>query len=89
MAETAAAVGGARQPGGHTRNLRWAMDLVQDALANGRVLRILTVEDTYTREGLAITVDASIPGLRVRRELDRLIGLHGSRRRLAWTTARR
>jgi hypothetical protein len=32
------------------------------------VLRILTVEDTYTREGLAITVDTSIPGLRVRRD---------------------
>jgi len=59
------------------RNHRWAMDFVQDGLANGRVLRILTVEDTYTREGLAITVDTSIPGLRVRRELDRLIALHG------------
>jgi putative transposase len=59
------------------RNHRWAMDFVQDGLANGRVLRILTVEDTYTREGLAITVDTSLPGLRVRRELDRLIALHG------------
>jgi putative transposase len=59
------------------RNQRWAMDFVQDGLAHGRVLRILTVEDTYTREGLAITVDTSIPGLRVRRELDRLIALHG------------
>jgi putative transposase len=60
------------------RNQRWAMDFVQDGLANGRVLRILTVEDTYTREGLAITVDTSIPGLRVRRELDRLIAEHGT-----------
>lgn len=60
------------------RNHRWAMDFVQDGLSNGRVLRILTVEDTYTREGLAITVDTSIPGLRVRRELDRLIAEHGA-----------
>ena len=59
------------------RNHRWAMDFVQDGLANGRVLRMLTVEDTYTREGLAITVDTSIPGLRVRRELDRLIAVYG------------
>jgi len=59
------------------RNHRWAMDFVQDGLANGRVLRLLTVEDTYTREGLTITVDTSIPGLRVRRELDRLIAVHG------------
>ena len=59
------------------RNQRWAMDFLQDATAGGRVLRILTVEDTYTREGLATEVDTSIPGLRVRRVLDRLIGQHG------------
>ncbi len=55
-------------------NQRWAMDFVQDAVADGRTLRLLTIEDTYTREGLAIVVDTSISGLRVRRELDRLIG---------------
>lgn len=54
-------------------NQRWAMDFVQDALADGRVLRILTVEDTYTREALATEVDTSLPGLRVRRVLDQLI----------------
>jgi putative transposase len=54
-------------------NQRWAMDFVQDALADGRTLRLLTIEDTYTREGLAIVVDTSISGLRVRRELSRLI----------------
>ena len=53
------------------------MDFVQDGLANGRVLCILMAEGTYTREGLAITVGTSIPGLRVRRDLDRLIALHG------------
>ncbi len=55
-------------------NQRWAMDFVQDAMADGRTLRMLTIGDTYTREGLAIVVDTSISGLRVRRELDRLIG---------------
>lgn len=54
-------------------NQRWAMDFVQDALADGRVLRILTVEDTFTREALATEVDTSLPGLRVRRVLDRLV----------------
>ena len=34
---------------------------------------MLTVEDAYTREGLEIAVDTSIPGLHVRRELDRPI----------------
>jgi putative transposase len=59
------------------RNQRWAMDFMQDATAQGRGLRILTVEDTYTREGLATEVDTSIPGVRVRRVLDRLIAEQG------------
>jgi putative transposase len=53
-------------------NQRWAMDFVQDAMADGRKLRILTLEDTYSREGLAVVVDTSISGVRVRRELDRV-----------------
>ena len=58
-------------------NQRWAMDFVQDALADGRTLRLLTIADTYTREGLAIVVDTSISGLRVRRELSRLVAERG------------
>lgn len=58
-------------------NQRWAMDFVQDALADSRKLRIFTVEDTYSREGLALVVDTSISGLRVRRELDRIAGERG------------
>lgn len=50
---------------------RWAMDFVQDALANGRTFRILTIEDTCTSES-GIAVDTSISGLRARRELDLL-----------------
>lgn len=48
------------------------MDFMQDALADGRTLRILTVIDRYTREALTIEVDTSIPGLRVRHVLERL-----------------
>jgi putative transposase len=59
------------------RNQRWAMDFVHDALADGRLLRILTIEDTWSREALACVVDTSISGLRVRRELSRLIRIHG------------
>jgi putative transposase len=69
-------------------NQRWAMDFVQDALAEGRVLRILTVEDTYTREALAIEVDTSLPGQRVRRALDQLIVERIDRKRLESITAR-
>ena len=59
------------------RNQRWAMDFVHDALADGRLLRILTIEDAWSREALACVVDTSISGLRVRRELTRLIREHG------------
>lgn len=51
---------------------RWAMDFVQDSLADGRTLRCLTMTDVYTRECLAIEVDTSLAGGRVKRVLERL-----------------
>ena len=33
------------------------MDFLHDALANGRKVRTLSIEDAYTREMLAIEVD--------------------------------
>jgi transposase InsO family protein len=38
----------------------WTYDFLFDGLANGRRVKILTVEDEFTREGLAIKVDKSI-----------------------------
>jgi putative transposase len=49
-------------------NLSWSMDFVSDGLADGRRLRCLTVVDDCTRECLAIEVDTSITGTRVKRE---------------------
>lgn len=37
------------------------MDFLHDALATGRKLRTLSIEDAYTRELLAIEVDTSLP----------------------------
>ena len=48
------------------------MDYVSDGLAGGRKIRALTIVDTYTRECLAMEVDTSLPGLRVRRVLEQL-----------------
>ncbi len=48
------------------------MDFLQDALATGRKVRTLSIEDAYTREMLAIEVDTSLPALRVVRVLDKL-----------------
>ena len=48
-------------------NQRWTMDYVSDSLASGRTIRTLTIVDTFTRECLAMEVDTSLPGTRVRR----------------------
>jgi putative transposase len=58
-------------------NERWSMDFVHDYLADGRRLRTLNIIDAYTRECLAIEVDASLPGARVVRVLDRLVWDYG------------
>lgn len=53
-------------------NISWSMDFVADGLIGGRRLRCLTIVDDCTRECLAIEVDTSITGLRVRGVLDRV-----------------
>jgi putative transposase len=55
----------------------WAMDFMQDVLADGRRFRTLNVLDIVTRECLAIEVDTSLPGQRVVRLLGQLIHWHG------------
>ena len=54
-------------------NDRWSLDFVSDQLTDGRRFRILTVVDDCTRECLALVADTSLSGIRVARELDRLI----------------
>mgnify|MGYP001826272801 CR=1 FL=1 len=58
-------------------NEHWSMDFMRDQLAGGRVFRLLTVVDHYTRESPAIEVDRSLPGARVAQVLDRLAGRCG------------
>jgi putative transposase len=59
------------------RNQRWSLDFVADTLDSGRRFRILVVVDDFTRECLALVVDTSLSGMRVARELDRLISERG------------
>ena len=56
-----------------TPNDRWSLDFVSDQLTCGRRFRILTVVDDCTRECLALVADTSLSGIRVARELDRLM----------------
>jgi putative transposase len=50
----------------------------KEFLSDGRRFRILTVVDDHTRENLALVADTSLSGLRVTRELDRVISERGA-----------
>ena len=58
-------------------NQEWAMDFITDGLATGRMVRILSVVDAYTRECLALEADTSLGSGRVTRVLERLIEERG------------
>jgi putative transposase len=60
-----------------TINRRWSLDFVSDALSDGRRFRIFCVVDNFSRECLATVVDTSIGGVRVVRELERLVTERG------------
>jgi putative transposase len=66
-------------------NELWAMDFMQDALHNGRRIRLLTVVDTYTKESLRIEVDTSIRGTRVAEILSQITSLRGLPENTSWT----
>lgn len=48
-----------------------------DCVSSGKVIRMLTIVDDYTRECPAIEIDTSLGGLRVRRVLDRMADERG------------
>ncbi len=56
----------------------WAYDFVEDALADGRALHILTVMDEFTREGLALDVALGTSAERVIGVLIALVAQHGA-----------
>ena len=58
-------------------NQRWSLDFVSDALTDGRRFRILAVVDDFSRENLVLVADTSLSGLRVTRQLDRVIAERG------------
>jgi putative transposase len=58
-------------------NQIWAMDFIHDSLWSGRRYRALAVIDQWSRESLAIEVDVSLTGERVKRVLERLRASRG------------
>jgi putative transposase len=53
-------------------NQIWAMDFIHDNLWSGKRYRALAVIDQWSRESLAIEIDVSLTGERVKRVLERL-----------------
>jgi len=53
------------------------VDFAFDQTADGRVLKVLTVTDEFTKTALAIEVERSITGDHLVRILDRLVAVHG------------
>ena len=58
-------------------NAIWVLDFVSDALETGRRFRVFNVEDQFTRRGLGVEIDTSLPGRRIVRVLDRLVAAWG------------
>lgn len=56
----------------------WTYDFIHDRTEQGQLLRILTVEDEYTREGLDVEVDRRLPAVRVKQVLTRLFARRGA-----------
>ena len=59
-------------------NQHWAMDFVSDRLMDGRKLKVFTLIDEYTKEALAVEMDTSFNGERVKQVLDRVSEFRGS-----------
>ncbi len=56
----------------------WTYDFIHDRTENGQPLKMLTVEDEYTREGLTVEVSRSMPACRVKEVIAALIGERGA-----------
>jgi putative transposase len=56
----------------------WTYDFVEDRTLNGTLLRVLTVMDEFSREGLAIDVASSFTASRVITVLERLVAETGA-----------
>jgi putative transposase len=68
----------AARPTAEAANRVWAMDFMSDALSDGRRFRVLTVVDTFTREGLAARADFRFTGDQVVAVLEGLAAERGA-----------
>lgn len=64
---------GSPRPSLTATNQEWAIDFVHDATASGQAIRVLSIEDEYTRECLSLEVDSSFASRRVTRALEAIL----------------
>ena len=69
-----------RQPAAVAANEMWSMDVLSDALFDGRRLRTPTVMNALTREALAIDVDQRIKGDQMVAVMTRISPIRGAQR---------
>jgi putative transposase len=63
-------------------NEEWGLDFMEDTLLTRRKVRIATIEDRHSREGLAVDPDFSLTSRRVIRTLDDIAAVRGYPSRL-------
>lgn len=69
-------------------NEEWGLDFMEDRLFNRRKIRVMTLEDRFSREGLALEPSFSITSPRVVRELDAVAAVRGYPTHFESTTGR-
>ena len=65
------------RPAAEAANRVWAMDFMSDALSDGHRFRVLTIVDTFTREGVAARADFRFTGDAVVQVLEGLVAERG------------
>ena len=60
-----------------TLNEEWGLDFMEDRLLTRRKVRVLTIEDRLSREGLSVDADFSLTSRRVIRTLDAIAAVRG------------
>ena len=70
--------GAGQEPQALRPNHVWTYDFIFDGCRSGQTLKLLTVEDEYTREGLAIKVATSIKSGAVIGVLEKLVAERGA-----------
>ncbi len=70
---------GSRTPLAHPDSINqiWSLDFISDALTDGRRIRVFVLVDQCSRECLSLVADTSMPGLRIIKELEKVIDERG------------